>query len=507
MQTPKPDANFKAKRCPTGIEGLDETLQGGLPRNRLYVVEGEPGSGKTTLALQFLLEGARSGEKSLYITFSETIDELNSVAESHGWDISKLHIIDLSGLERQFSPQSQTSLFHPSEVELNQMTQNLLKQIEQVAPSRIVFDSVSEMRLLAENALRYRKQILALKQTLARGNSTVMFLDDLTGAAQDLQVQSIAHGVMTLSRLHHEFGGERRRIRILKLRGVKFSGGHHDFDIATGGLEVYPRMISAHHVDEEDEERFGQLSSGINQFDSLIGGGLDRGTASLFIGPPGTGKSTLASLFALAAVAQGEKVAFFCFDETIGNLLKRSRAIGMKITDARASGLLQIKKVDPAELSPGAFAALIKGYVTKENFKVVVIDSLNGYIQSMPQEQFLVLQLHELLAYLNNQGIVTILTLAQQGLIGNLNTPIDLTYLADTVILSRYFESSGAIKKALSVVKKRTGEHEQTIREYTIGKNGIQVGAVLGEFQGILTGAPTFHGEERSVMRNQKDQV
>lgn len=502
MKTANPNGNSNAHRCRTGIEGLDEILQGGLPRNRLYVIEGEPGSGKTTLALQFLLEGLKGGEKSLYITFSETKDELSAVAESHGWDISKLHLVDLATLERQLSPQNQTSLFHPSEVELNQITDDLLKKIEEISPSRIVFDSISEMRLLAESALRYRKQILALKQTLAGRKSTVIFLDDLTGSAQDLQVQSIAHGVITLSRLHHEFGGERRRIRILKLRGVKFTGGYHDFDVTTGGVEVYPRMISAQHSDEETE---GQLSSGIKALDSLIGGGLDRGTASLFIGPSGTGKSSLASLFALAAASQGEKVAFFCFDETVANLLKRSRAIGMKIAEARTAGLLRIQKIDPAELSPGAFAGLIKELVAKEDFKVVIIDSLNGYIQSMPQEQFLILQLHELLAYLNNQGAVTILTLAQQGMIGTMSSPVDLTYLADTVVLSRFFEASGAIKKALSVVKKRTGEHESTIREYTIGKNGIEVGAVLGEFEGILTGVPRFHGEARSMMESQNN--
>ena len=497
----KPTGTRSADRCHTGVAGLDEILQGGLPVNRLYVVEGEPGSGKTTLALQFLLEGVRNNEKSLYITFSETKDELKSVADSHGWDLSKLHLVDLTTLERQLLPESQTSLFRPSEVELNEITDTLLKKIDELSPDRIVFDSVSEMRLLAESPLRYRKQVLALKQTLAGRSSTVIFLDDLTGSSHDLQVQSIAHGVIRLSRLHHEFGGERRRLRILKLRGVKFTSGYHDCEIETGGVTVFPRLISANF---SDEKIVGTLASGIPELDSLLGGGLDRGTASLFIGPAGTGKSSLASIFALAATARGEKVAFFCFDETIGNLLKRSRAIGLNLEGARDAGPLRIQKVDPAELSPGAFAGLIQGLVRNEEYKVVVIDSLNGYIQSMPQEQFLILQLHELLAYLNNQGVVTIMMLAQSGMIGNMSSPVDLSYLADTVLLSRYFEANGSIKKALSVIKKRTGAHESTIREYSVGKKGIQVGAVLDQFQGILTGTPTFHGEPSEILKSPK---
>ena len=483
-------------RCSTGIKGFDVILNGGLPKNRLYVVEGEPGSGKTTLALQFLMEGVNQGEKSLYITFSETEDELHAVSRSHSWDISKINLIDLSSLEKQLSLKTQTTLFHPSEIELNRITENLLAQIEQISPARIVFDSVSEMRLLAESPLRYRRQILALKQALAKRSSTVLFLDDLTGSAQDLQVQSIAHGVIRLSRLHHQFGGERRQLRVLKLRGVKFISGFHDVEVTTGGLEIYPRMISSQHSEEPSE---GQLKSGLTALDDLLGGGLDHGTSNLFIGPAGTGKSSMSTLYALSAIKQKQKVAFFCFEETIANLQKRSKAMGLDMDSAMKSNLLRIQKVDPAELSPGAFSSLLRDLV-EDDVKVVVIDSLNGYIQAMPQEEFLILQLHELFAYLNNKGIVTILTLAQHGMIGSMASPIDLTYLADTVILTRFFEAQGSIKKAISVIKKRTGFHESTIREFVISKEGIFVGHALTEFQGILTGTPKYHGDEKSIL-------
>ncbi|MES2526987.1 MAG: ATPase domain-containing protein [Bdellovibrionota bacterium] len=486
------------ERIPTGIAGLDEIIGGGIPKHRLFVIEGEPGSGKTTMALQFLLEGAKRGEKSLYITFSETEDELNAVAESHHWNLKKIELIDLSAIERQLSPESHTTLFHPSELELTQITENLLKKIDEIQPARIVFDSVSEMRLLAESPLRYRRQVLSLKQALSKRKSTVFFLDDLTSSSQDLQVQSIAHGVVRLTRLHHEFGGERRQVRILKMRGVKFISGHHDFEINTGGVEVYPRMISSQH---EETIKPGFLESGVKELDLLLGGGLDRGTTNLFLGPAGSGKSTMSLLFALSAIRKGEKVAFFSFDETIANMNRRCNAIGLEVEKAMKSGLLRIQKVDPAELSPGAFSGLLQKLVTTEQISVVVIDSLNGYIQAMPQEQFLTLQLHELFTYLNNHGIVTLMTLAQHGMVGSMQSPVDLTYLADTVILTRFFEANGAVKKAISVIKKRTGAHEDTIREFAVGQNGVKVGPALSQFQGILTGVPRFHGESESIMK------
>lgn len=478
--------------CGTGVPGLDSIMDGGLPANCIYVVQGEPGSGKTTLALQFLIEGARRGETVLYITFSETRREVQKVARSHGWDIEKVSIIDLSLLESQYLSESQTTLFHPSEIELTEITDKILAEIDRLKPNRVVFDSVSEMRLLAENQLRYRRQILALKQHLAPRDTTVIFLDDLTIKSQDVQVQSLAHGVISLSRLHHEFGGERRRLRILKLRGVDFVGGNHDFDIRRGGLVVHPRLISSQHETGISE---GRLLSGSPELDSLLGGGLDRGTSNLLIGPAGTGKSTIGMKYAFAATSNGERVAYLCFDETIGNFHRRGRALGFDFTDATKKGFFRLQKVDPAEMSPGAFSSMIQGLVRDENYKMIVIDSLNGYIQSMPQEHFLVLQLHELLAYLNNSGVVTLMMLTQQGMIGTMTTPIDLTYLADTIILTRFFESEGSVRKAISVVKKRTGAHERTIREVTIGAKGVEVGAVLNEFHGVLTGVPQYLGK------------
>lgn len=479
--------------CSTGIEGLDVILHGGLPCYSLYSVQGEPGSGKTTFAIQFLIEGLKNKKPGLYITFSETTKELRRVAESHGLDISRLNIMDLSSLEEQLNPDAINTLFHPSEIELNQVFSLILKKIDEVKPDRIVFDSVSEMRLLAETPLRYRRQILSLKQYLADKKITVLFLDDLTVAQQDLQIHSIAHGVISLSRLEHEFGGERRRLRVIKLRGVNFISGHHDMEIIKGGIVVYPRMISSHHAKECVP---GVLKSGSRELDSLLGGGLDKGTSNLFIGPAGTGKSNIIMKYVTSAISSKQKVAYFCFDETLANMQKRCASLGVDVSKLEETGYLRLQKVDPAELSPGALAGLILGLVRDESYEVVVIDSLNGYIQAMPQEHFLVLQLHELLAYLNNQGVVTMLSLAQQGMFSNMSSPVDLTYLADTVILTRFFENKGAVKKAVSVVKKRTGVHENTIREYQFGPRGIEVGEVLRDFEGVLTGVPTYFGKE-----------
>lgn len=488
-------------RCVTGIEGFDEIIGGGLPLHSLYAIQGEPGSGKTTFALQFLLEGVKRGQKVLYITFSETKKELKRVGDSHNWDLSQLNLIDLSTLEKLLNPDEQNSLFHPSDVELNQVTDLILNKIDEVSPERIVFDSISEMRLLAETALKYRRQILSLKQALSDRECTVLFLDDLTVSGQDLQIHSIAHGVLTLSRLNNDYGGERRRLRVMKLRGVDFTGGFHDFQITTGGIVVYPRMISSHHKELTTE---GRLSSNSTELDSLLGGGLDRGTSNLLIGPAGTAKSTLAMKYAISATNNNEKVLFFTFDETVINLCKRNAQLGMNVDDAIRKKKLKIQKIDPAELSPGAFSGIIQNAVRKEGYSVIVIDSLNGYIHAMPQEQFLILQLHELLAFLNNKGIVTILTLAQHGMIGSMNSPIDLTYLADTVIMTRFFEAQGSIRKAVSVIKKRTGSHESTIREFSLGPEGVIVGPVLKEFEGVLTGIPRFHGHASKILKDTK---
>jgi circadian clock protein KaiC len=472
-------------RCAMGIPGLDEIIGGGLPAHSLYSVEGEPGSGKTTFAMQFLLEGIKNGEVGLYITFSETKRELEKVAVSHHWDIAKLHVMDLSSLEEQINPNAQNTLFHPSEIELNQVFALIVEKINQVRPQRIVFDSVSEMRLLAETPLRYRKQILSLKQELASRSITVLFLDDLTVPHHDLQIHSIAHGVINLSKTENDFGGERRRLRVRKLRGVDFIGGYHDYMIATGGLEVYPRMISSQFPVVIDDRK---LSSANREMDTMLGGGLDYGTSSLFIGPAGSGKSSIMMKYAMAAMENNEKVAFFCFDETVENLQRRCRGLGVEIKDHIESGLLRIQKINPAELSPGAFAHLVRNLIHKEKVKVVVIDSLNGYVLAMPNEESLVLQLHELLAYLNSQGIMTLMTLAQHGMFGSMSSPMDLTYLADTVLLTRFFENKGHVRKAISVIKKRTGAHETTIREFSFNSSGLNVGPELIEFEGIMTG-------------------
>lgn len=481
------------KRLKTGIAGFDTILSGGIPENRLYLLQGEPGTGKTTLAFQYLLEGIKENETCLYISFSETREELENVADSHGWDISKLHMLELGSIEDQLKPESQNTVFYPSEVEMNQTTSVLYTEVDKLKPQRIVFDSISEMRMLAESSLRYRRQMLALKQFFAQRNCTVLLLDDLTTSPKDLQVQSIVHGVVNLQKLHPEFGNERRRLNVVKLRGIEYLGGFHDYIIKRGGVEVFPRMTSADHDSKIVHKSF---SSGIKEMDNLLGGGLDAGTSTLFLGPAGTGKSTISLQYAYAAAERGEKSIIFAFEENLATLLMRSTSIGMDIQKHIDSGMMKITKIDPAQLSPGEFADRIKSAVLEEDFKVVSIDSLNGYLHAMPEEQFLTLQLHELLSFLSGQGVVTLLVLAQQGMMGHMmNTPIDLTYLADTVVITRYFELSGMVKKAVSVIKQRSGLHESTIREFSLGKNGLTVGKPLTQFKGVLTGVPTFLGE------------
>jgi circadian clock protein KaiC len=487
-----------AQRCSTGISGLDAIIGGGLPKNRLYLLQGEPGTGKTTLAFQFLLEGARRGEKGLYISFSETRDELQAVADSHGWDLKNISLLELSSIESQLKPEAQNTVFHPFEVEMNQTTDLLLEEVKRVKPTRVVFDSVSELRMLAETSLRYRRQMLALKQFFAGKNCTVILLDDLTTTPVDLQVRSIVHGVVSLHKLHPEFGEERRRLSLVKLRGVKFSGGYHDYIIKKGGLSVFPRNSANTTTLKIDKT---PVSSGIKELDHLLCGGLDRGTSNLFLGPAGTGKSTLSLQYAYAAVQRGENVSIYCFEESIHTLLNRTSALGIDLPKYIDNGLLTIQKIDHAQLSPGEFSDLIRTSVLKNNTRMVVIDSLNGYIHAMPQEQFLTLQLHELFAFLGSHGIVTLLVLAQQGIMGaTMTTPVDLTYLADTVLITRYFEALGAVKKAVSVLKKRGGAHESTIREFSVSSKGIQVGAPLAQFRGVLTGTPEFLGKNETIM-------
>ncbi len=475
--------------CMTGVPGLDDILGGGLPSNRVYLIQGDPGVGKTTLGLQFLLEGVRCGERALYITLSETREELEQVADSHGWNLAGLEVFELSSLHEELNGKVENTFFHPSEVELSRTTKALLDRVEQTNPSRVVFDSLSEMRMLAETALRYRRQMLQMKQFFAGRKVTVCFLDDRSSGSHDLQIESIAHGVIALTRTSPEYGIARRQAIVQKVRGIKFREGYHDLVLKKGGMEVFPRLVAAEHRAPFDH---GNFSSGIRELDALLGGGLDRGTSSMFMGPPGTGKSTLALKFAYVAAQRGERSMFFLFDEAIDTVLRRSAEIGMNLGPHIRSGHIRIEQIDPAEISPGELTYRIRNAVLDDGVRMVVVDSINGYMNAMPQEHYLNLQLHELLAFLNQQGVITILMLAQHGVLGTLESTVDLTYLADTVVLFRYFESSGSVRQALSVIKKRSGNHERTIREFSIGCAGIVLGAPLTNLQGILGGNPTI---------------
>ncbi|MDB5355383.1 MAG: kaiC 2 [Phycisphaerales bacterium] len=495
------------RQVSTGVSGLDDILRGGFTPNRLYLVEGDPGSGKTTLALQFLLEGASKGEPGLYVTLSETKDELTTIAASHGWDLEAIRIMEMVPSASSLSPDAELTMFHPSELELSETTKAVLAEVEKIKPRRVVFDSLSEMRLLAQNALRYRRQILGLKQFFAGKQSTVLLLDDRTAPGEDLQLQSIAHGVVRLEQLATGYGAERRRLRVFKMRGISFRGGFHDFAIRQGGLDVFPRLVASEH---HDEFPLQDAPTGIAALDGLLGGGLPHGSSTLLIGPAGVGKSTVALQFAVAAVQRGERAALFAFDETVATLKTRSMKLGIPLDPFIEKGLLTIQQVDPAELSPGEFVAIIRRAVDgadgAEPAKVVIIDSLNGYLHSMPEESFLNAQLHELFVYLNQRGVLTLMTVTQSGMVGSsVKSPVDTTYLADNVILFRYFEARGHVRRAISVVKKRAGAHEMTIREMRIGAGGIIVGAPLEDFQGVLTGTPTFHGAPEDLLIRMKD--
>ena len=481
----------------TGISGLDEILGGGLPPRRLYLIQGQPGCGKTTLALQFLLTGARAGEKVLYISLSETRDEVEEVARSHGWPLEDIEIVELSAIDEQLAAQSQNTLFHASEVELTETTKMLLDVVDRVKPTRVAFDTLSELRLLSQTPLRYRRQILAFKQYFAGRNCTTLLLDDSSSKHADGHVLSLAHGVIILEQLAPEYGAERRRLNVRKVRGSIYRGGNHDFVIEKGGLKVFPRLVAADHHRQFSHEN---ISSDVAGLDHLLGGGLGRGTSTLFSGPPGTGKSTLALKFALAAASRGEKVALYTFDESLGILFARAAGLNFPLERLIADGCVIAVQIDPAELSPGELASRLQRDVEQDGVKVVYLDSLNGYLHCMGEERFLNLQLHELLTYLNQQGVVTMIVVTPHGLLGNMQTPIDVTYLADTVITFRFFEADGAVHKAISVIKKRTGDHERTIRELSIAPSGIKVGPPLRGFRGILTGTPSLP-EKKSQRR------
>jgi circadian clock protein KaiC len=481
----------------TGVTGLDDILGGGLARDCLFLLEGSPGTGKTTAALSFLRSGAEAGERCLYITLSETESELRMASASHRWSLDGIEIFELVPPESLLDEQQQQSLLYSSDLELGETTRMVFEAVERLKPHRVVIDSLSEIRLLAQSSLRYRRQVLALKHYFSRHKATVLMLDDLTTDSLDKTVHSVAHGVIRLEELAPEYGAERRRVRVVKYRGRKFRGGYHDFTIKTGGLEVYPRLVSAEHKTSYDRPK---LVSGIEGLDALLGGGVERGSSCLILGPAGTGKSLLALYFVASAIARGERAAMFVFDEELGLLFDRTKKLGIDLAGIQERGQLIIQQVDAAELSPGEFTATVRDCVEAKDVTTVVIDSLNGYQAAMPEEHFLLLHIHELLQFLNRQGATTFLTVAQHGLVGDMKAPVDVTYLADTVLLQRYFEAVGEVRRAISVIKKRAGVHENTIREYNIGESGLTVGPPLTGFHGVLRGVPNFVGPGGGLM-------
>jgi circadian clock protein KaiC len=478
-------------RLSTGVPGLDDVLAGGLPSNHLYLVEGDPGTGKTTLALHFLMEGARRGEQGLYVTLSESKGELLGVANSHGWSLEGITIHEMAPKMEDVQPEAQYTVFHPAEVELADTIGSVLKVVDQVQATRVVFDSLSELRMLARDPLRYRRQILALKRFFSGRSCTVLLLDDRTADQNDLQLQSIAHGVIMMLNHDREYGTKRRRLEVRKMRGARFREGFHDYTIETGGISVFPRLVAAEHHPATAREC---VLSGIGELDKLLGGGIHSGTSNLMMGPAGCGKSSIATLYAVAAAERGVKAAIFTFDETLGTLIERSEGLGMNLTQATKSGKIIMHQIDPAEMGAGEFVHRVRAAV-EQGVRLIVIDSLNGFFYAMSGEQAVMLQIHELLAYLDQMGVTTILTMAQHGFVGsNMNAPVDVSYVADSVLLFRYFESQGAVKQAISVVKKRTGSHERSIRELSFQGGAIQVGEPLTKFEGVLTGVPKYIG-------------
>jgi circadian clock protein KaiC len=485
-------------RLATGISGLDNILLGGLPAGHVYLIEGDPGSGKTTLGMQFLLEGISNGDPTLYITLAESKGELLTVAQSHDFDFSKVEIFEVQPPELDQKGSDQYTVFHPSEVELVDVMQSILSRVEQIHAARIVFDSMSEIRMLARDPLRYRRQILSLKQFFVGRNSTVLLLDDRTSDRSDIQLQSICHGAIRMESVEREYGPQRRQLQVLKLRASRFREGLHDYEIEKGGLQVFPRLISAEHLPSNIDRT--ELASGIAELDKLFGGGISRGTTSLFMGPAGSGKSTIATKFLASAAERGERGLMFSFDETVESIMTRCRGLGIPLEQHCKNKTVKIQKMDPAELSPGEFVSSVRSDVEDNQCRVVIIDSLNGLLNAM-QERAIMVQLHELFSYLNHMGVTTFMVMAQFGVLGShMGSPIDVSYLADNVLLFRYFESGGAVRQAISVVKRRSGPHERSIRELRLMPNRIEVGEPLKQFEGILTGVPKFIGDGKPVL-------
>ena len=491
-------------RISTGSVGLDEILGGGIDPARVYLYEGRPGTGKTTLALQFLLDSVRRGEPALYITLSETERELELVAHRHGWSLDGITIFELVPPETTLDPSQELTILQPAEMELGETSRLIFEKVQEVNPARVVIDSLSELRLLAQSPLRYRRQVLALKHFFSNRKCTVILLDDLTAHEKDLQLHSIAHGVVLLEQLAIGYGAERRRLRVVKMRGIPFKGGFHDFIIERGGLDIYPRLVAAeHHKDFAGDF----VPSGNAELDKLLGGGLERGTNALLIGAAGVGKSSVAVTYAIAAAQRGEHTTIFAFDEGRDTIRARARTLGLPFEDAMEKGLIQLEQIDPAELSPGEFAHRVRESVERDNARIVIIDSLNGYLNSMPDERFLVLQMHELLSYLSQLGVLTMLVLAQHGLVGPMETPLDISYLSDAVLMLRYFEYDGSVRRALSVVKKRSGHHEHTIREFRLSYGGVRLGPPLKGFTGIFSGTPVYTGEKTPLLPENSNQA